>query len=283
MDQKDIVKLVALTALNYYEESGRLEIRRRDLLELCLETDSQLPTSSFNRTMNSLELQLAFKKIVNKKHKETMIELYPDNIRRILKEMHVGKTYREVQVQEKIWTKIMNEEMTFSKTDKAIVESVSNLATINRRFCYQLIRKGILQLVGEIFSRHFQFYISDSSSNTYRILNESAVRHLWLASKEIARQQQNMSFTIVAQYTGMPQDREGYKIWTMQIYSTLIPYFVIFIRDCLKKELGDELEDQLNSRDYSCLNREPFKTYWKIFSEVYLAPIIRLYANPMNS
>lgn len=78
----------------------------------------------------------------------------------------------------------------------------------------------------------------------------------------------------------MPKGPKGYKIWTLQFYDTLVPFFVIFIRDCLKKELKEEQEDQLSSGNYTLLiNKEPFKTYWKIFTEVYLGPIINLYGN----
>jgi len=212
-----------------------------------------------------------------------MIELYPDNIRRELKEKEIGETHREVQIQEKIWRKVITEEMSASTIDKDIIGSVSNLANTNKRFCYQLLRKAIFELATEILSRHFQFYINDTSSDTYRILNERAVRYLWLASKEIALQKQNTSFTIVAQYTGMPKAPHEYKIWTLQIHRTLIPYFVIFVRDCLKKGLDDEQEDLLTGGDYGSLGAEPLKTYWRIFNEVYLSPIINLYSIPTNS
>jgi hypothetical protein len=283
LDQKVIEMHVAETALEYYEKTGRFEIRLKDLLNECSGNNFQLPKTSFNRTIKSLELQMAFKKITNKKHKETIIQLYPDNIRCVLTQMKVGKTYREILVQEEIWSKIIEEEMSTSKMDKAILESVSNLPDIERRFSYLQIRKAIIQLMNEIFSRHFQFYINDASSDTYRILNENVVRHLWIASKEIASQQQNQPFTMVAQYTGIPQGPHGYKIWTMQMYHILIPHFVVFVRVCLRKELNDDLEEQLNSGYYGCLEYEPLKTYWRIFEEVYLSPIINLYSIPTNS
>jgi hypothetical protein len=284
MDQKyDIRRLVAQIALKYHEETGLLEIRRRDLRRLCSENNFHLPTSSFNRAINYLQLRMAFRRIVSKDVKKTMIELYPDNIRRELKEKEIGETHREVQIQEEIWRKVMGEELSASTIDNHIIGSLSNLTDTNKRFCYQLVRKAIFELATEIFSRHFQFYLNDASSDTYRILNERAVKYLWLASKEIALQKQNTSFTIVAQYTGMPKVGHEYKIWTFQIYRTLIPYFVIFVRDCLKKGLNDEQEDLLTAGDYDSLGVEPLKTYWRIFNEVYLSPIMNLYSIPTNS
>lgn len=189
MDQKSTRRIVAQCALEYHERTGLLEIRRSDLLRLCWKNNFHLPTTSFNRAINHLQLGLAFRKILSKENKKTIIELYPDNIRRVLKEKAIGETHQEVQTQEEIWKRVVGEEISTTKIDKAITGSLSTLVNTNKRYCYLLLRKAIIELVTEILSRHFQFYINDASSGTYRILNERAVKYLWLAAKEIASQQ----------------------------------------------------------------------------------------------
>ena len=274
--------LILELLLEYYEKTHAIEIKRSELLDISdtralkyNKERSSIGHSTFKRVLTEMEQEMVLRvKKIGKRQK--VIAFNIDRVKKMINDIKYKQGFYRPGV------KIKAEQLDST----ALKELFQQIATsiqgnyhnpwISRldekaQYAHLTAERCASKIAAILMTSRFSFTLAEGSS-LQSIDNAYLAQALALASK-IASKDLGTPFSLLIEYSGLPQSNDWGKLWNKDVWQAITPHFEIFAQKAFKFELNPGDLTNLELGLFDDLSPKARKLF-NVFLEDYLLPSI---------